>query len=128
MYKKLLVFFDIGNQPSEREPERFYHGSVLGLIVDSRLDYRIASNRESGFGRYDVVLEPKNPVKNAYVFEFKVQNPDDGKSLQDIVDATLTQIVEKSYDADLLAKGISVEKIRHYGFVFKGKEVLISSD
>ena len=120
--------FDTGKQPSESEPERFYHGFVLGLIADSRLDYRITSNRESGFGRYDVVLEPKDKVKNAYVFEFKVQDPEDEKDLQDTVNVSLAQIREKNYDAELLARGIPAEKIRHYGFAFKGKEVLIGSD
>ena len=120
--------FDSGNQPSEKEPERFYHGFVLGLLVDSRLDYRITSNRESGFGRYDVMLEPKDRAGNAYVFEFKVHNSRKEKSLQDTVSAALTQIKEKNYDAELLARGIEKDRIRHYGFAFKGKEVLIASD
>jgi len=120
--------FDTGNQPSEKEPERFYHGFVLGLIVDSRLDYKITSNRESGFGCYDVALEPLQPQLDAIIIEFKVQDPDDEKSLQDTVKVALTQIKEKNYDADLLAKGISAERIRHYGFAFKGKEVFIGSD
>ncbi len=120
--------FDSGNQPSKKEPERFYHGFVLGLIVDFRFDYRITSNRESGFGRYDVVLEPKDKTGNAYIFEFKVQDPEDEKSLQDTVNVALAQIKEKNYDADLIAKGTPIERIRHYGFAFKGKEVLIGSD
>ena len=120
--------FDTGNQPSEREPERFYHGFILGLIVDSRLHYRITSNRESGFGRYDVMLEPLQPHLNAIIIEFKVYNKRKEISLQDTVDAALTQIREKNYDVDLVARGIPINRIRHYGFAFKGKEVLIGSD
>ena len=120
--------FDSGNQPSEKEPERFYHGFVLGLIVDLASQYRITSNCENGFGRYDVALEPLQPHLNAIIIEFKVQDPDDEKSLQDTVNVALNQIREKNYDTDLLARGIPVERIRHYGFAFKGKEVLIGSN
>ncbi len=123
--KETFSSFDSGNKPSEKEPERFYHGFVLGLIVDSRLEYRITSNRESGFGRYDVVLEPLNKKNNAYVFEFKVQDLSDERDLQDTVNAALAQIEEKGYDADLITKGIQKERIRHYGFAFRGKEILI---
>ncbi len=121
--------FDSGKQPSKKaQPERFYHGFVLGLMVDSKLDYRITSNRESGFGRYDIALEPLQPHLDAIIIEFKVYNSRKEKSLQDTVNAALTQIREKNYDADLLAKGIPAERIRHYGLAFKGKEVLIGSD
>lgn len=118
-------FFDTGNQSSKKEPERFYHGFVLGLIVDLVTQYHITSNRESGFGRYDIVLEPLQSGLDAMIIEFKVYNQRKEKSLQDTVEAALTQIRMKNYDADLLAKGILKEKIRHYGFAFKGKEVLI---
>lgn len=110
---------------SGREPEKFYHGFVLGLIADVRMDYVITSNRESGFGRYDVLLEPKNTEDNAYIFEFKVQDSMEEKSLEETVAVALNQISEKNYDAGLLAKGIKKEKIRHYGFAFCGKNVLI---
>lgn len=121
MTEAVFSYFDT----SGREPERFYHGFVLGLIADVRMDYVITSNRESGFGRYDVLLEPKNTEDNAYIFEFKVQDSMEEKSLEETVAVALNQINEKNYDAGLLAKGIKKEKIRHYGFAFCGKNVLI---
>ena len=118
--------FDTGNKPSEeQEPERFYHGFILGLIVDLAEKYRIASNRESGFGRYDVVMEPLKENLDAIVMEFKVQNMKKEKSLEQTVENALRQIDEKEYDTELLARGIKKERIRHYGFAFEGKKVLI---
>ena len=121
--------FDIGNKPSEeQEPERFYHGFVLGLIVDLAEKYRITSNRESGFGRYDVVMEPLKENLDAIVMEFKVQNMTKEKSLEQTVENALRQINEKEYDTELLARGIKKERIRHYGFAFRGKKVLIGTE
>lgn len=118
--------FDVGKSSSEKyEPERFYHGFVLGLMVDLSEKYFITSNRESGFGRYDVCLEPKDKRDQAYVLEFKVHDPDDEKSLEDTVKNALKQIDEKGYDAQLLSKGILKKNIHHYGFAFEGKKVLI---
>lgn len=123
---KILSSFDTGNQPSEQaEPERFYHGFVLGLIVDLANQYRITSNRESGFGRYDVVMEPLAEGDHAVVMEFKVFNPAKEKDLKETVQNALQQIESKAYDAELIARGISKERIRHYGFAFEGKRVLI---
>lgn len=114
--------FDVGNKPSGRaEPERFYHGFVLGLIVELSDRFRITSNRESGFGRYDVMLTPKNNHDNAIILEFKVQDTEEEKTLKESVEAALRQINEKKYEAELIAEGIMPERIRKYGFAFAGK-------
>ena len=119
-------YFDTGKRPSGEEPERFYHGFVLGLIVDLQKRYVITSNRESGFGRYDVMLEPKNPqMDDAIILEFKVHDPDDEETLKDTVLEALEQIERKQYAAQLVSRGIPKEHIRSYGFAFQGKHVLI---
>ena len=119
-------YFDTGKRPSGEEPERFYHGFVLGLIVDLQNRYIINSNRESGFGRYDVMLEPRNPQKDdAILLEFKIYDPDSEKTMKDTVQEALAQIERKQYAAQLINRGISKEHIRSYGFAFQGKHVLI---
>lgn len=121
-------FFDTGKKPSaESEPERFYHGFVLGLIVELEDRYTVASNRESGFGRYDVMLEPKEHTDDAIIMEFKVQDVNDEKTLNDTVQSALDQIELKEYSAYLKARGIPQDRIRKYGFAFHGKNVLIGS-
>ena len=125
---KTISYFDTGNVPSDEEPERFYHGFVLGLMVDQTENYIITSNRESGFGRYDIMLEPKDKNNTHYpgiIIEFKVINPRKENSLEETVEAALKQIEEKNYDAELINRGVNKENIHHYGFAFKGKEVLI---
>lgn len=119
--------FDSGNKPSEQtEPERFYHGFVLGMVVNLADTYRVRSNRESGFGRYDVMLEPIDRKQKAFIFEFKVLDPDeDEATLEDTLANAHAQIEEKQYEAELVSKGFLPEQIRKYGFAFKGKTCLI---
>lgn len=121
--------FDVGTHPSSRsQPERFFHGFVLGLLVGLRDIYEVKSNRESGYGRYDVMLIPKIDDKNynAIILEFKVFDSYDESGLEDTAKSALRQIKEKNYDAELIARGIKKERIRHYGFAFEGKKVLIA--
>ena len=117
-------YFDVG----QNEPERFYHGFVLGLIADQTDIYEIRSNRESGFGRYDVMMIPKIKETKKYpaiIMEFKVRNIKREESLEDTVQTAMTQIKEKCYDAELYDRGLKKEEIHHYGFAFEGKKVLI---
>ena len=118
--------FDTGRHPSGKaQPERFYHGFVLGLLAELREQYVLKSNRESGYGRYDVMLIPRDFTEQAYVLEFKVHDPEEEESLQETVQAALMQIQEKQYDAELSELHIKPEQIHHYGFAFEGKIVLI---
>ena len=121
--------FDSGKKESDkRAPENFYHGFVLGLMVDQTENYIITSNRESGYGRYDIMLEPidkSNENLPCIVIEFKVINPKKEKTLEETVEAALKQIEDKGYDAELVKRGVKKENIHHYGFAFKGKNVLI---
>ena len=124
--KTMFSSFDTGLKPSEDSaPERFYHGFVLGLIVDLSGRYLIHSNKESGFGRYDVIMEPKTAQDDAIIMEFKVQDAAREHSLEAAAQSALKQIAEKQYDTDLISRGIPKERIRHYGFAFQGKRVLI---
>ena len=125
---KTISYFDSGNSPSDEEPERHFHGLVLGLMVDQTENYIITSNRESGYGRYDIMLEPidkSNEKQPSIVIEFKVINPKKEKTLEETVEAALKQIEDKGYDAELVKRGVKRENIHHYGFAFRGKNVLI---
>lgn len=120
-------FFDSGTKPSQgTEPERFYHGFVLGMVVDLADCYKVCSNRESGYGRYDVMLKPMDKSQKAFIFEFKVLDPDEDEiTLEDTLANAHAQIEEKKYEAELLAEGFSPVQIRKYGFAFQGKKCLI---
>ena len=122
--------FDSGLHPSSvSEPERFYHGLVLGLLSELYDTYEAKSNRESGYGRYDVMVIPKiDKQKDAMILEFKVCDIDTEGTLEDTAEAALQQIKERQYDAELIARGIDRKHIRHYGFAFQGKKVLIKEE
>ena len=118
--EEIFSSFDTGTSPSKKlQPERFYHGFVLGLTVELSKRYVITSNRESGFGRYDIMLTPKKEGDDAYIIEFKVFHPKKERSLADTVKTALAQIEAKKYDAELIKKGIPPARIYKYGFAFK---------
>lgn len=126
---KTFSSFDSGKKPSEKaEPERFYHGFVLGLMVDLADRYVVTSNRESGYGRYDVLLKPKENDLPAIIIEFKVHNSEDEGGLKETVVSALKQIYDNKYAATLITEGFHEENIRAYGFAFEGKKVLIDGD
>ena len=125
--REMFSYFDTGRNPYS-EPERFYHGFVLGLMVELSDRYVVTSNRESGFGRYDVMLEPRRVAEDdGILLEFKVQSEGE-KELSDTVTQALRQIQERDYQASLVAKGVPEDRIRKYGFAFCGKEVLIGAN
>lgn len=121
---EIFSCFDTGKKPSSKTPERFYHGFVLGLMVELTDRYIITSNRESGFGRYDIMLEPRISGNDAFIIEFKVQDFDE-KSLSDTAKNALKQIEMQNYESNLVASGIPKNYIQKYGFAFCGKQVLI---
>ena len=125
--RKIFSYFDTGKDAEDSEPERFYHGVVLGLLTELDEEYILRSNRESGLGRYDVMLEPRDKSdesKYAYILEFKVRNRKE-KTLEETVENALKQIEEKQYETELTDRGVDADRIRKYGFGFEGKKVLI---
>ena len=96
------------------------------MVVNLADSYKVRSKRESGFGRYDVMLEPLDRNGKAFIFEFKVLDPgEDEITLEDTLANAHAQIEEKQYEAELISEGFSPGQIRKYGFAFKGKTCLI---
>lgn len=125
--KKSFSFFDVG----ENAAESFYHAFVLGMVVDLQDTYTVESNKESGFGRYDVCICPKdvNTGLNGYVLEFKLYNPrDDENGLEDTVARALEQINQKGYATEMEQRGMHTDRIRKYGFGFDREKVLIGRE
>ena len=120
-----VSYFDTGRRPSEKAPENFYHGLVLGLIVSLKERYQILSNRESGRGRYDISMIPLKEEDDAFIIEFKVRDEKGEANLEETAVRALQQIADKGYEQDLLGKGIPAERIYKLGFAFEGKEVLV---
>jgi len=121
---RTFSFFDVGSGSSESDvAEQFYHGFTLGLIADLDRTHILTSNRESGFGRYDVCIEPRDGKSDGIIIEFKVFDPKKETTLEETAKRALEQIETKKYEIDLKARGI--ETVCKYGFAFRGKEVLI---
>ena len=128
----IFSFFDLGNSKTKEETatpkktENFYHAFVIGLIVDLKDRYEIRSNRESGYGRYDVLLTPKVIPDRGIVIEFKTFNPKKEKNLEETCKNALKQIQEKKYASELISRGLPSNRISAFAFAFEGKKVLIA--
>ena len=117
LVRQMFSFMDVG----ENTAENFYHAFVLGMLVGLKDSYYVKSNRESGFGRYDIMLEPKDKNGNSFVMEFKVLEDEEEKTIEDTIENAKKQIEERKYAEDLEERGYT--KITKMVFAFKGKEV-----
>ena len=102
--------------------EDFYHGLILGMTLYLDRDYYVNSNRESGLGRYDVIIEPKNKNNRGYILEFKVVK--DEKDLENTTKEAIEQIIDKKYDTSLKERGI--KDITLIGITFFGKIIKVN--
>ena len=120
-FKKLVIemfsFMDVG----ENTAENFYHAFVLGMLVGLKDSYYVNSNRESGLGRYDIMLEPKDKNQNSFIMEFKVHKPEKESCIEETIANAKRQIEERKYEQSLLERGFT--NITKMVFAFKGKEV-----
>ena len=113
----MFSYMDVG----ENTAENFYHAFALGMLVGLRDSYYVNSNRESGMGRYDIMLEPKDKNGNSFILEFKVLDDLEEKKIEETIENAKKQIEEKQYEASLIERGFS--NITKMVFAFRGKEV-----
>ena len=117
LVRQMFSFMDVG----ENTAENFYHAFVLGMLVGLKDNYYVKSNRESGYGRYDIMLEPKDKNGNSFIMEFKVYREEKEKDINDTIESAKKQIEERKYEENLQEKGF--KNITKMVFAFKGKEV-----
>ena len=117
LVRQMFSFMDVG----ENTAENFYHAFVLGMLVGLKDNYYVKSNRESGYGRYDIMLEPKDKNGNSFIMEFKVYREEKEKDINDTIENAKKQIEERKYEENLQEKGFT--NITKMVFAFKGKEV-----
>ena len=117
LVRQMFSFMDVG----ENTAENFYHAFVLGMLVGLKDSYYVNSNRESGYGRYDIMLEPKDKNGNSFIMEFKVYREEKEKDINDTIESAKKQIEERKYEENLQEKGF--KNITKMVFAFKGKEV-----
>ena len=114
----VFSYHDFGN-----EPEKVYHALVAGLLIWITDTHEIKSNRESGFGRYDIIIIPRDPLKIGYVIEFKSVESDENETVDSAVNSALAQIDAQKYETELIERGI--KQIKKLAIVFSGKEVFV---
>ena len=114
---QMFSYMDVG----ENTAENFYHAFVLGMLVGLKDSYYVKSNRESGYGRYDIMLEPKDKNGNSFIMEFKVLENEEEKTIEETIENAEKQIEERKYEEDLQERGYT--NITKMVFAFKGKEV-----
>ena len=119
LVKEMFSYMDVG----ENTAENFYHAFVLGMLVGLKDTYYVNSNRESGYGRYDIMLEPKDKNGNSFIMEFKVLDDMEEKTIEDTIKNAKKQIEEKRYEENLKERGF--KNITKMVYAFKGKEVEI---
>ena len=119
LVRQMFSFMDVGSDTAEN----FYHAFILGMLVGLKDMYYVNSNRESGYGRYDIMLEPIDKKGNSFIIEFKVLENDEEKTLEDTINNAIKQIEEKKYEENLRERGFTT--ITKMVFAFKGKEVKI---
>ena len=118
--RESFSYFDV----SGKMPEKVYHAFTLGLLVSLNRTHQVLSNRESGYGRYDVMIIPKDISKIGIIIEFKKYYEEYGETIDELIEEAINQIEDKKYETELLNRGIT--NIKKLVIVFKGKEVFVT--